>query len=150
MIDIETLTREVLDGKAITKSEAVELYALPLEPLCRNADEIRRRFCSNSFDLCTIINGKKRKMFRKLPVLRAIFISSHRRRRIPSSFRRHDRGPGQRKRRAGHNALFYRHFRETAFGSRGRLNERCDPENPTRDEHLSLRVVRPFERRTVP
>lgn len=61
MIDIETLTREVLDGKAITKSEAVELYALPLEPLCRKADEIRRHFCSNSFDLCTIINGKSGK-----------------------------------------------------------------------------------------
>lgn len=29
-----------------------------MEPLCQAADEIREHFCKNSFDLCTIINGK--------------------------------------------------------------------------------------------
>lgn len=30
----------------------------PLEELCTAADEIRQKFCGNSFDICTIINGK--------------------------------------------------------------------------------------------
>ncbi len=34
------------------------LCSIPLDELCAAADEIRRYFCGNSFDICTIINGK--------------------------------------------------------------------------------------------
>ena len=54
----ELLKQKIFDGEQITKQEAIELYEQPLAELCRNADEIRRHFCSNGFDICTIINGK--------------------------------------------------------------------------------------------
>ena len=54
----ELLKQKIFDGEQITKQEAIELYKQPLLELCPNADEIRRHFCSNSFDICTIINGK--------------------------------------------------------------------------------------------
>lgn len=47
-----------MQGKQITLEEAVWLYQQPLEKLYRKADEIRAHFCSNRFDICTIINGK--------------------------------------------------------------------------------------------
>lgn len=56
--DLKKLTNEVLDGRLITKGEALDLYDQPLEVLCECADQIRRHFCSDQFDICTIINGK--------------------------------------------------------------------------------------------
>lgn len=52
---------KILSGKAITKEEALYLYNSPLDKLCQCADEIRKHFCSNKFDLCTIINAKSGK-----------------------------------------------------------------------------------------
>lgn len=57
-MDIESLKNEVLQGKQISREEALWLYEQPLEELCDSADEIRRRFCADTFDICTIINGK--------------------------------------------------------------------------------------------
>ncbi|GFI07768.1 biotin synthase [Lachnospiraceae bacterium] len=57
-MDITTLGNEVLQGKQITREEALWLYPQPIKELCEKADEIRAHFCSNGFDLCTIINGK--------------------------------------------------------------------------------------------
>ncbi len=56
--DLKKLTNEVMDGRLITKEEALALYDQPLEVLCECADQIRRHFCSDQFDICTIINGK--------------------------------------------------------------------------------------------
>ena len=58
MTGLKALTEKVLRGEQITKEEAMFLYQQPLTPLCESADEIRRYFCSNQFDICTIINGK--------------------------------------------------------------------------------------------
>ena len=58
MATVEILGNKVLEGASLTRQEALELYGAPLKPLCRKADEIRRHYCSNRFDLCTIINGK--------------------------------------------------------------------------------------------
>ena len=55
---VESLKNEVLDGKKITKEEALFIAGENLEEICSAADEIREKFCSNGFDLCTIINGK--------------------------------------------------------------------------------------------
>lgn len=54
----EKIKKKVLKGREITKSEALKLYAEPLEELTARADEIRKHFCGNNFDICTIINGK--------------------------------------------------------------------------------------------
>lgn len=55
---IRELKEKVLSGGDVTKEEALELYNGALEELCEAADEIRRYFCGNGFDICTIINGK--------------------------------------------------------------------------------------------
>lgn len=52
------LTDKVLNGNQITKEEALFLYGQPLAALCESADKIRRHFCADSFDMCTIINAK--------------------------------------------------------------------------------------------
>ncbi len=58
---IEKLKEEVKEGKAISYEEANELYEAPLEPLCQAADELRRHFQADRFDMCTIVNGKSGK-----------------------------------------------------------------------------------------
>ncbi len=55
---MDWLTEKVLKHGLITKEEAWYLWEQPLEELCACANRIRRQFCSNAFDLCTIINGK--------------------------------------------------------------------------------------------
>lgn len=57
-MNVESLGNEVIQGKMITREEALWLYAQPLKELCKKADEIRAHFCSDGFDICTIINGK--------------------------------------------------------------------------------------------
>ncbi len=57
-MNLNELTNEVLKGKEISKAEALFLYEQPLSELCKNADKIRVHFCSNHFDICTIINAK--------------------------------------------------------------------------------------------
>ncbi|MGN1118849.1 MAG: biotin synthase BioB [Oscillospiraceae bacterium] len=52
------LKEKILIGGTINREEAVSLIEAPLEELCNAADEIRKHFCGDSFDMCTIINGK--------------------------------------------------------------------------------------------
>lgn len=61
MSDVQRLKEKVLSGGEIAKEEALTLYDAPLESLCKAADEIRKYFCGNGFDICTIINGKSGK-----------------------------------------------------------------------------------------
>lgn len=42
----------------ITRQQALELFESPLEELLTEADNLRRRFRDDHFDLCTIINAK--------------------------------------------------------------------------------------------
>lgn len=49
---------KVMAGKKLERKEAFFLCDAPLEELCQAADEIRRHFCGNTFDMCAIINGK--------------------------------------------------------------------------------------------
>lgn len=57
-INVESLANKVLNGKNISKTEALCLYTQPIEELSKNAYKIRRHFCGNKFDICTIINAK--------------------------------------------------------------------------------------------
>ena len=52
---------DVLRGKLLSKEEIMEIVQAPLEQLCQDANEIRKYFCGNKFDICTIINGKSGK-----------------------------------------------------------------------------------------
>ncbi len=54
----ETLYKKVLEGNIITREEALSLLEAPLEELKKAANEIRKHFCQNGFDICTIVNGK--------------------------------------------------------------------------------------------
>jgi biotin synthase len=55
---VNSLKNKVIEGGLINREEAVALIEAPLEELCTAADEIRERFCSDSFDFCTIVNAK--------------------------------------------------------------------------------------------
>lgn len=58
MINLSQLKESIINGTFITKQDALELVHAPLEELCACANEIRKHFCDNYFDLCTIVNGK--------------------------------------------------------------------------------------------
>lgn len=55
---VQKIKEKVLNGEWITREEANGLIEADLEELCSGADEIRKAFCKNAFDVCTIINGK--------------------------------------------------------------------------------------------
>ena len=55
---LETLANKVLAGDKLTRQEAEKLYQQPLASLCRTADELRRHFCGDGVDLCSIVNAK--------------------------------------------------------------------------------------------
>ncbi|WP_196593729.1 biotin synthase BioB [Pectinatus sottacetonis] len=55
---IKELKATVLQGIMIDREEAEMLIEVPLDELCAAANEIRKHFCGNIFDICTIINGK--------------------------------------------------------------------------------------------
>lgn len=58
MSTVTQLREKIYGGGEITRAEAVTLITAPLDELCAAADEIRRHFCGDVFDMCTIINGK--------------------------------------------------------------------------------------------
>lgn len=58
---LNELTNKVLNGEQVSGEEALFLSEQPLSELCECADKIRRHFCSNQFDICTIINAKSGK-----------------------------------------------------------------------------------------
>jgi biotin synthase len=58
MNTIIQLKKNVFDGRLLTKEEGLALYTTPLDELCATANEIREHFCGDTFDICTIINGK--------------------------------------------------------------------------------------------
>lgn len=55
---INELKNKVINGYAVQRADIVPLFTADLETLCLAADELRRHFCGNAFDMCTIINGK--------------------------------------------------------------------------------------------
>ncbi|GAB1402276.1 biotin synthase BioB [Elusimicrobiota bacterium] len=60
-MNLSELKLKILKDYKITKTEAFKLISADLNKLCSSADEIRRKFCGNYFDLCSIVNGKSGK-----------------------------------------------------------------------------------------
>ncbi len=58
---IRELADDIMQGGQVSRAQALALAEAPLDELCGAADEIRRHFCGNSFDICTIINAKSGK-----------------------------------------------------------------------------------------
>lgn len=54
----ENLKSKVINGYPVTKQEALSLFDEDIDKLTLYADEIRKKFCGDSFDVCSIINGK--------------------------------------------------------------------------------------------
>ncbi len=61
MNTIKMLKKKVFSNQLLTKEDALLLQDVPLDELCKTADEIRMHFCKDAFDICTIINGKNGK-----------------------------------------------------------------------------------------
>lgn len=55
---VSELKEKILAGYQINQKEAMELFKEPLGELQEAADELRKHFCGNRFDMCTIVNGK--------------------------------------------------------------------------------------------
>ncbi|WP_295158806.1 biotin synthase BioB [uncultured Brachyspira sp.] len=58
---LEELKQKIIKGYDITKDEAMQLIEAPLDTLCSTADDIRKYYCSDIFDMCSIINAKSGK-----------------------------------------------------------------------------------------
>lgn len=58
MKKLEQYQKKLFEGELLKKEELMELVEKPLEELCQAADEIRRHFCGNVFDLCAVISAK--------------------------------------------------------------------------------------------
>lgn len=62
MIFLDNIKKRIMEGECITREEALSLYHdAPINELCDAANELRQHFCGNTFDLCTIVNGKSGK-----------------------------------------------------------------------------------------
>ena len=57
-MEFQKLKNSIINGHKITQEEVNVLLYTPLETLCNAANEIREYFCKNSFDICSIFNGK--------------------------------------------------------------------------------------------
>lgn len=60
-MDLKELKDKIISGYEVSRNEALELVNAELDELTKYADEIREHFCSNKFDLCSIINAKSGK-----------------------------------------------------------------------------------------
>ena len=58
MFNITKLKNKVINGYKVTRKDALNFIDAPLDELCYCANEIRKEFCGNNFDVCTIINIK--------------------------------------------------------------------------------------------
>ncbi len=55
---MENLAERIISGGRLDREDGRKLLEMDLEELCRVADEIRRAFCGDKGELCTIVNGR--------------------------------------------------------------------------------------------
>lgn len=60
--NIKELADQIINGRRITREDDLSLFLIcDLEELCEGADRIRKYYCGEKVDLCTIINGRSGK-----------------------------------------------------------------------------------------
>ncbi|SKC02669.1 biotin synthase [Lachnospiraceae bacterium] len=57
-MNINDLKNRIIAGGQVTKEEAMELVNAPLDELCAAADELRKHFNGDKFDMCAIMSVK--------------------------------------------------------------------------------------------
>ncbi len=57
-MNINELKNRIISGGQVTKEEALELVNAPLDELCSAADELRKHFNGDKFDMCAIMSVK--------------------------------------------------------------------------------------------
>lgn len=57
-MEIKELTKRIIAGARITREEAFELIDAPLDELCDGANELRKHFNGDVFDMCAIMSVK--------------------------------------------------------------------------------------------
>ena len=58
-MNLAELAKEIIEGGRLNREDDLSFFIdCDLKELCRGADEIRRHFCGEKVDLCTIINGR--------------------------------------------------------------------------------------------
>lgn len=61
-MDCKKLAQEIIQGKRLKRNDQLnDLITADLQELCQGANEIRKYFCGDKVDLCTIINGRSGK-----------------------------------------------------------------------------------------
>ena len=58
---LKQLTEQVRAGEPLSREQALSLYETEPSALFAAADSLRREFCGDRFDMCTIVNGKSGK-----------------------------------------------------------------------------------------
>lgn len=57
-MDLGLIKEKVLSGGSVTKAEALYLTTVDINKLGKAADEIRKHFCGNKFDMCAVMSVK--------------------------------------------------------------------------------------------
>lgn len=57
-MSLEELKEKVLRGEELSKEEACTLLTVDIDEVSNAADEIRKTFCGNTFDMCAVLNVK--------------------------------------------------------------------------------------------
>ena len=61
-MDVLKLADEIINGKRLKRGDDLRFFfTADLGDLCRGADRIRKKFCGNKAELCSIINGRSGK-----------------------------------------------------------------------------------------
>lgn len=56
---VSRLAEEIISGRRIGRTDDMSvLLTADIEELCSGADAIRKAFCGDKVDLCTIVNGR--------------------------------------------------------------------------------------------
>lgn len=61
MLVVKDMKEKILRGELLSKDDVLKLIDITLDELAKAADDIRKHFCGDTFDICTIINGKSGK-----------------------------------------------------------------------------------------
>lgn len=61
-MNLTALTDDIINGKRLSRTEDLSFFeTCDIEELTKNSDKIRKHFCGDKVDLCTIINGRSGK-----------------------------------------------------------------------------------------